>query len=73
MKDFNYSILLNRHLILTNDKYEDSSLTLLGKDDLQTNFWWMGHLKMMRNNKKQITGFEVNDGRIMHLRFNKIE
>jgi CubicO group peptidase (beta-lactamase class C family) len=72
--DCKYSIVLkNRNLMLTNNKYGDTKLTLLGKDDLQNDFWWMGHLKVMRNNKNQITGFEVNDGRIMHLRFNKIE
>jgi CubicO group peptidase (beta-lactamase class C family) len=72
--DCKYSIVLKNHyLMLTNNKYGDTKLTLLGKDDLQNDFWWMGHLKVMRNNKNQITGFEVNDGRIMHLRFNKIE
>lgn len=72
--DCKYGIVLKNHqLTLTNNKYGDTQLTFLGKDDLQTNFWWMGHLKVMRNNKNQITGFEVNDGRIMHLRFNKIE
>jgi hypothetical protein len=72
--DCKYGIVLKNHyLMLTNNKYEDTRLTLLRKDDLQNNFWWMGHLKVMRNNKSQITGFEVNDGRIMHLRFNKIE
>jgi hypothetical protein len=72
--DCRYGIVLkNRDLMLTNNKYGDTQLTFLGKDDLQSNFWWMGHLKVTRNNKNQITGFEVNDGRIMHLRFNKIE
>ena len=33
----------------------------------------MDHLMMIRDNKNNITGFEVNSGRIMHLRFNKIE
>jgi hypothetical protein len=59
--------------MLTNNKYEDTKLTLIGKDNLQSNFWWMGNLKVIRNNKNLITGFEVNDGRIMHLRFNKME
>jgi len=30
-------------------------------------------LLIIRNSKKEITGFEVNSGRIMHLRFNKVE
>lgn len=72
--DCKYSVVLKGHdLILTNNKYEDSKIRLIEKDHLRTDFWWMGHLKMLRNVKSQITGFEVNDGRIMHLRFNKIE
>ncbi|WP_448634575.1 serine hydrolase domain-containing protein [Pedobacter panaciterrae] len=72
--DCKYGIVLKGHdLILTNSKYEDSKLKLIGKNHAGTDYWWMGHLKMLRDNKNQIIGFEVNDGRIMHLRFNKIE
>jgi CubicO group peptidase (beta-lactamase class C family) len=72
--DCKYGIVLKGHdLVLTNRKYEDSKLRLKGKDHVGTDYWWMGHLKMLRDNKNQIIGFEVNDGRIMHLRFNKIE
>lgn len=72
--DSKYSVVLKgKDLILTNAKYENSKFGLVGKDHAGTDFWWMGHLKMLRNAKGQITGFEVNDGRIMHLRFDKIE
>ncbi|HUS02185.1 MAG TPA: serine hydrolase domain-containing protein [Chitinophagaceae bacterium] len=72
--DTKYKIVLKENkLLLTHNKYEDSKVTLIGKDDLRTDHWWMGHLKMLRNNKNDIAGFEVNDGRIMHLRFNKID
>ncbi len=71
--DCKYGIVLKgKDLILTNSKYEDTKLQLIGMDHLRSNFWWMGHLKVLRDNKNQITGFEVNDGRVMHLRFNKI-
>jgi hypothetical protein len=33
----------------------------------------MDHLKVLRNHKNKIEGFEVNSGRIMHLLFKKIE
>ena len=69
----NYKIVLRDHrLYFTNSKYDDAKLTLLGTDHLQNNeYWWMGHVKMIRNKKGVITGFEVNDGRIMHLKFIK--
>ncbi len=72
--DCKYGIALkDHHLMLTNNKYDDAVLTLIGTDHLTSDYWWMNHLMIMRNNKNQITGFEVNSGRIMHLKFNKIE
>jgi len=72
--DCKYGIALkDHHLILTNNKYHDTVLTLAGGDHLVTDFWWMNHLMIIRNSKKEIAGFEVNSGRIMHLRFNKLD
>jgi CubicO group peptidase (beta-lactamase class C family) len=72
--DCRYTVVLKgKDLILTNAKYEDSKFKLVGKDHAGTDYWWMGHLKILRSIKGQITGFEVNDGRIMHLRFDKIK
>ena len=72
--DCKYGIALkDHHLVLTNSKYNDTRLTLVGGDHLVNDFWWMNHLLIIRNSKKEITGFEVNSGRIMHLRFNKVE
>jgi len=72
--DCKYGIKLkNHHLVLTNDKYDDAELTLIGTDHLISDYWWMNHLMILRNDKNQIKGFEVNSGRIMHLLFNKIE
>ena len=72
--DCKYGIELKDHrLMLTNDKYNDTKLTLAGPDHLLSDFWWMDHLVVVRNDKNAITGFEVNSGRVMHLKFNKIE
>jgi CubicO group peptidase (beta-lactamase class C family) len=69
-----YEIVLKDHqLVLTNNKYPDAPLTLIGTDHMTNDNWWMNHLVVLRDTKKQITGFEVNSGRVMHLRFNKIE
>ena len=68
-----YNIFLKDHeLFLGNIKYNDSKLRLTGKDHLDTDFWWMGHLVMLRDKKGEITGFEVNSGRVEHVRFNKL-
>ena len=72
--DYKYGIELKDHrLILTNAKYDDTKLTLIGSEHLKSDYWWMNHLKVIRDGKNVIAGFEVNSGRIMHLRFNKIK
>ena len=71
--DTKYGIVLNeKQLFLTNSKYNDAKITLVGKDHLLNDNWWINHLLITRDTKKNITGFEVNSGRIMHLKFNKI-
>ena len=72
--DCKYGIILkDHHLILTNAKYNDAKLTLVNKDHLINDNWWINHLMLTRDSKNGITGFEVNSGRIMHLKFTKIE
>ena len=72
--DCKYGIVLkDHHLMITNSKYNDAKLTLIGKDHLTNDNWWINHLLMKRDSKNNITGFDVNSGRIMHLRFNKIQ
>lgn len=71
--DCKYGIVLkDHHLVLTNAKYDDAKLTLVNRDHLTNDNWWINHLMMVRNNKHIITGFEVNSGRIMHLKFAKM-
>jgi len=70
--DCSYQIVLkDHHLLLTNSKYNDTPLTLYGDNHLTNNSWWMDNLQILRNAKGQITGFEVNSGRIRHLLFKK--
>jgi hypothetical protein len=44
-----------------------------GDDHLDTGYWWMSHLYVLRNNKNDISGFEVNAGRVIHLKFIKVK
>lgn len=70
--DCKYGIALKgRQLMLTNEKYEDVPLTFAGSDHLLANVWWMGNLKILRSNN-QVAGFEVNSGRVLHLRFDRL-
>ncbi len=72
--DCRYGInLKDHHLILTNTKYSDTPLTLVGNDNLTNDFWWMDNLYIIRDKKNHVTGFDVNSDRVMHLRFNRIE
>jgi CubicO group peptidase (beta-lactamase class C family) len=72
--DCKYGIVVKDHqLMLTNAKYSDSKLAIVNNDHLTSDYWWINHLLMVRDKKNNITGFEVNSGRIMHLRFNKIK
>lgn len=72
--DCSYRIILkDHHLVLTNAKYNNTQLHLFGNDILTDDFWWMDTLKLLRNNKNQIRGFEVNSGRIRHLWFKKMD
>jgi CubicO group peptidase (beta-lactamase class C family) len=72
--DCKYSIALKNHqLMLAHHKYNDTKLTLVSVDHLTNDFWWMNHLKILRDKNNRVSGFEVNSGRIEHLKFNKIE
>lgn len=72
--DCKYGIVLKDHqLLLTNVKYNDTKLNLVNSEHLTSDYWWINHLLMIRDSKKNITGFEVNSGRIMHLKFEKIK
>jgi hypothetical protein len=72
--DCKYGIALkDHHLVLTNNKYNDTKLTVVSRDHLISDYWWINHIKMLRNSKDEVTGFEVNSGRIEHLKFVKLD
>jgi len=72
--DAKYAIKLkDHHLVLANNRVGDTALVLVGNNHLISNLNSMNHLLVIRNNKNQVIGFEVNSDAIMHLRFNKIE
>ncbi|HEY6899261.1 MAG TPA: serine hydrolase domain-containing protein, partial [Puia sp.] len=72
--DCSYRIVLkDHHLTLTHARYNDIPLTLYGEDRLTNDSWWMYNIMVIRDDKKRITGFEVNSGRVIHLWFKKVD
>ncbi len=72
--DCSFGISLKDHrLLLTSNKYEDIQLMLIGNDDIIDKSGLLNHITILRDTSKKNIGFEVNSGRIMHLRFNKVE
>jgi CubicO group peptidase (beta-lactamase class C family) len=72
--DCKYGITLkDNKLVLTNSKYNDAPITLAGPDQMLVDSWWIGNLQVLRDTKGQVAGFEVNSGRVMHLRFDKLK
>lgn len=72
--DCSYSIILKDHqLFLRHLKYDDERLTLVGEDQMTNSPWWMSNLLMQRDKNKEVIGFEVNGGRVLHLKFRKIK
>ncbi len=70
--DFTYSIVLENHkLKLTNTRLDDATITFVTPDELFNSNWWMYHMTMVRDSKKQITGFDVNVRSTYHLRYYK--
>ena len=71
--DCKYEISLKeRTLFLVNTKYGASKLTKYSNDHFKSSFDWMGHLRILRDTSNKIIGFEVNEGRVLHLHFDKI-
>jgi CubicO group peptidase (beta-lactamase class C family) len=71
--DCNYGIVLKHNqLFLTNNKYDDTKLTLAGTEHLLDDNWWINSLKVVRNQSGQITGFELNSVQVAHLKFMKL-
>jgi CubicO group peptidase (beta-lactamase class C family) len=71
--DCTYAITLKEgQLYLGNFRKGEEKLTLLTGDHLVTDLPFFQHLKLRRDAKNRVTGFEVNSGGFMHLVFNKM-
>jgi hypothetical protein len=72
--DCRYGIKLkDHHLVLTSNKYNDIPLKLVGYDDLIDKTDLLSHIKILRDSKKKITGFEASSESVLYLMFKKIK
>jgi hypothetical protein len=59
-------------LILSHIKYEDVKLEPITVNQFSCPHWWMRNLIFHRDRNGKIRGFEINNGRVLHLYFEKI-
>jgi CubicO group peptidase (beta-lactamase class C family) len=70
--DVKYQILSEKgKLVLRHRKYPDINLKPITANQFLTPLEWMTNILFNRNEKGEITGFEVNCDRVLHLKFNK--
>jgi len=69
-----YQIILKDHqLFYTSNLYPDAKITLMGKDDLLSDYNFFSHVKILRNGASKIVGFEVSNEDTRNLKFGKVE
>ena len=64
--------LKGRQLLLTSIRHEDLVLKYLAKDEL-FHKGGLGNLQIIRNKQNKIVGFDLDNGSIVNMRFNKME
>jgi CubicO group peptidase (beta-lactamase class C family) len=60
-------------LSLEHRKFSTVTLKYIAPDQFTCSNWWMDHIRFLRDTNGKITAFEVNSGRIQHLRYNKLD
>ena len=60
-------------LILQHRKFADAPLTYDAPDQFSDSNWWMNNIRFLRDNRGRVIAFEVNSGRILHLRYDKVK
>lgn len=63
----------NGQLTMSHNKYPDAVLRNIAPDQFTNDAnWWMNHIVFLRDKQKKVIGFEINSGRVLHLRFDKV-
>lgn len=58
-------------LTLEHRKYASVPLKYIAPDQFTSPHWWMNHIRFIRDPQKKIIAFEINSGRVLHLRYDK--
>ena len=61
------------NLSLEHRKFSTVPLKNIAPDQFTSSNWWMNHIRFLRDNSGKIVSFEVNSGRIFHLKYDKIK
>jgi hypothetical protein len=64
-------VIVNDQLVLRHNKYKDVVLTATVPGMFSCPHWWMENLIFSHDPKGTVNGFEVNSGRVLHLKFRK--
>ncbi len=68
--DARYTVIVkDNKLVVRRRKFEDATLTPKSPDEFAVAD--AGSIKFTRNSEKRVAGFEINAGRIRHLRFSR--
>jgi len=72
--DVTYRILAKGGgLIIRHRRYADGTMKAITKDQFTTGYWWMWNINFTRDKAGVITGFQVDSGRILGLKFRKVQ
>jgi len=69
----NQIVIKGHQLFYTSNQYPDAKITLMGKDDLLSDYNFFSHVKILRNGANKIVGFEVSNEDTRNLKFDKVE
>jgi len=70
---FYYITFKDGQLSLEHHKYTTVLLKNIAPDQFTTPHWWMNHIRFIRDKKGKPIAFEVNSGRVFHLRHDKVK
>ena len=69
-----YSVVQKENnLILQHRKFADVVLEYDAPDQFNNNNWWMNNIRFLRDKSGKVVAFEVNSGRVLQLRYDKVK
>ena len=70
---FYYITHKDGQLTLEHRKYASVPLKHIAPDQFTSPHWWMNHIRFIRDQQKKIIAFEINSGRVLHLRYDRVK